>query len=213
VLAVRGRARLVGATGPKTYQQHRGARAPALVAPGQASPGAAGKSRNIAKRARQRSKRSMYRARRSCPSEGERLTRQRAARGLCNRRCRVPAEPLTSAQVSDLLAAAPPRIAALTADLLPAQLRAAPAPDAWSVNDVLAHLRARAPTSGATASRRCSPRTARPCGRSIPRPGSTGRTTPHWHSGPRSTPIPRSAPPSWRSSPPCRPPPGRARRP
>lgn len=61
----------------------------------------------------------------------------------------MPAEPLTSAQVSDLLAAAPPRIAALTADLLPAQLRAAPAPDAWSVDDVLAHLRACADIWGA----------------------------------------------------------------
>jgi hypothetical protein len=39
------------------------------------------------------------------------------------------------------LAAAPPRIAALTAGLSPSQLRTAPSHDAWSANDVLAHLR------------------------------------------------------------------------
>ena len=41
-----------------------------------------------------------------------------------------------------LLAAAPPRLAALAAGLAPAQLRAAAGPDEWSANDVLAHLRA-----------------------------------------------------------------------
>jgi hypothetical protein len=35
-----------------------------------------------------------------------------------------------------------PRLAALTGRLMAAQLRAAPAPGSWSVNDVLAHLRA-----------------------------------------------------------------------
>jgi hypothetical protein len=40
-----------------------------------------------------------------------------------------------------MLAAAPPRITALTADLAPAQLQTAPAPDQWSANEVLAHLR------------------------------------------------------------------------
>jgi len=49
---------------------------------------------------------------------------------------------LTPEQVLALLAAAPPRLAALTADLAPAQLRTAPTPDAWSANAVLAHLRA-----------------------------------------------------------------------
>ena len=44
-------------------------------------------------------------------------------------------------QLLALLAAAPQRIAAATADLSPAQLRAAPAPDEWSANDILAHLR------------------------------------------------------------------------
>ncbi|MDE3231393.1 MAG: DinB family protein, partial [Chloroflexota bacterium] len=34
------------------------------------------------------------------------------------------------------------RLAALTTDLTPAQLRTPPGPDEWSVNDILAHLRA-----------------------------------------------------------------------
>ena len=41
-----------------------------------------------------------------------------------------------------LLAATPPRIAALTAGLVPAQLHTRPNPDEWSANEVLAHLRA-----------------------------------------------------------------------
>jgi hypothetical protein len=41
-----------------------------------------------------------------------------------------------------MLAATPPRIAALTAGLAPAQLQAPPAPGEWSANQVLAHLRA-----------------------------------------------------------------------
>ena len=49
---------------------------------------------------------------------------------------------LTSEQVLTLLAATPPRIAALTAGLAPAQLQTAPDDDGWSANDVLAHLRA-----------------------------------------------------------------------
>lgn len=40
-----------------------------------------------------------------------------------------------------MLAEAPPRIAALTAGVTPAQLRTVPNPDGWSANDVLAHLR------------------------------------------------------------------------
>lgn len=54
----------------------------------------------------------------------------------------MPSRSLTSAQVLTLLAAMPPRIAALTASLIPAQLHTAPTPDGWSANDVLAHLRA-----------------------------------------------------------------------
>ena len=41
-----------------------------------------------------------------------------------------------------MLAATPPRIAALTAGLGPAQLRTAPPEGGWSANEVLAHLRA-----------------------------------------------------------------------
>jgi hypothetical protein len=54
----------------------------------------------------------------------------------------VPDRPLTIEQVLALLAEHPPRIAALTAGLTPAQLHATPGPDEWSANDVLAHLRA-----------------------------------------------------------------------
>jgi hypothetical protein len=48
----------------------------------------------------------------------------------------------TPEQVLTMLAEAAPRIAALTADLAPEQLRATPADGGWSVNEVLAHLRA-----------------------------------------------------------------------
>ena len=51
-------------------------------------------------------------------------------------------QSLTSEQVLALLAATPPRIAALTADLSPAHLQTRPTHDGWSANDVLAHLRA-----------------------------------------------------------------------
>jgi DinB superfamily len=44
-------------------------------------------------------------------------------------------------QVLTLLAESPPRIAALTAGLAPAELRTRPNRDDWSANDVLAHLR------------------------------------------------------------------------
>jgi DinB family protein len=54
----------------------------------------------------------------------------------------MPNSSLTIEQVLALLAATPPRLAALTADLTPAQLRITPTPDAWSANAVLAHLRA-----------------------------------------------------------------------
>jgi hypothetical protein len=50
--------------------------------------------------------------------------------------------PLTIEQVLTALAETPPRVAALTAGLSPAQLRTAPRPDEWSAKDVLAHLRA-----------------------------------------------------------------------
>ncbi|MGH2543939.1 MAG: DinB family protein [Ardenticatenaceae bacterium] len=54
----------------------------------------------------------------------------------------MPGRSLTIEQVLTMLAATPPRIGALTADLVPAQLRIPPNPDEWSANDVLAHLRA-----------------------------------------------------------------------
>ena len=54
----------------------------------------------------------------------------------------MPSRSLTIEQVLTLLAATPPRIAALTAGLAPAQLHTTPNHDGWSANDVLAHLRA-----------------------------------------------------------------------
>lgn len=53
----------------------------------------------------------------------------------------MPQRPLPIEQLLTLLAATPQHLAALTADLAPAQLRAAPAPDEWSANEVLAHVR------------------------------------------------------------------------
>jgi hypothetical protein len=54
----------------------------------------------------------------------------------------MSSKSLTTEQVLTLLADTPSRIAALTTDLTPTQLRAAPNPDEWSANNVLAHLRA-----------------------------------------------------------------------
>ena len=54
----------------------------------------------------------------------------------------MPSRSLTIEQILTLLAETPPRIAALTAKLAPAQLHTAPDPGEWSANDVLAHLRA-----------------------------------------------------------------------
>ena len=54
----------------------------------------------------------------------------------------MPRRSLTIAQVLAVLAATPPRIAALTAGLIPAQLHTTPNHDRWSAHDVLAHLRA-----------------------------------------------------------------------
>jgi len=60
----------------------------------------------------------------------------------------VPSSSLTIEQALSLLPVTPQRIAALTADLTPAQLKTAPNHDEWSANDVLAHLRACADTWG-----------------------------------------------------------------
>ena len=54
----------------------------------------------------------------------------------------MPNRSLTIEQVLTLLAQTPPRLAALTAGLTPAQLQTAPDSDGWSANEVLAHLRA-----------------------------------------------------------------------
>jgi hypothetical protein len=54
----------------------------------------------------------------------------------------VASRSLTTEQILTMLGAAPAHIAELTAGLSPAQLRAAPARDEWSANEVLAHLRA-----------------------------------------------------------------------
>jgi hypothetical protein len=50
--------------------------------------------------------------------------------------------------VLTLLRQTPTRLATLTAGLTAAQLRTAPAPDEWSANEVLAHLRACADVRG-----------------------------------------------------------------
>lgn len=54
----------------------------------------------------------------------------------------VPTRQLTIEEIMAILPETPPRIAAMTERLTPAQLHAAPEPGSWSVNDVLAHLRA-----------------------------------------------------------------------
>jgi len=54
----------------------------------------------------------------------------------------VPSSSPTIEQVLTLLAETPPRIAALTVGLAPAQLHATANHKEWSANDVLAHLRA-----------------------------------------------------------------------
>ena len=52
------------------------------------------------------------------------------------------ARDLTVDEIMAILPETPRRIADLTKGLTPAQLRASPEPGAWSVNDVMAHLRA-----------------------------------------------------------------------
>jgi hypothetical protein len=54
----------------------------------------------------------------------------------------VPGRSLTGEELLTVLADTPPRIAALTVGLAPAQLRTSPTGDEWSANEVLAHLRA-----------------------------------------------------------------------
>jgi hypothetical protein len=54
----------------------------------------------------------------------------------------MPAEPLATEKVLSLLTENPRRIAALTAGLTPAQLHNPAKGGDWSLNDILAHLRA-----------------------------------------------------------------------
>jgi hypothetical protein len=54
----------------------------------------------------------------------------------------VASRDLTVEEIMAILPETPRRIGSLTEGLTAAQLRASPEPDAWSVNDVLAHLRA-----------------------------------------------------------------------
>ncbi|MBV9786865.1 MAG: DinB family protein [Chloroflexi bacterium] len=53
----------------------------------------------------------------------------------------MPDRSLTTEQLLTMLAAAPPRLAALTDGLASAQLHTPPAPGEWSANEVLAHMR------------------------------------------------------------------------
>jgi DinB family protein len=57
-------------------------------------------------------------------------------------------KPLTTERILTMLAETPARIESLTANLSPTQLRTRPAPDEWSGNEVLAHLRACADVRG-----------------------------------------------------------------
>jgi len=54
----------------------------------------------------------------------------------------VPERRLAIEELLTLLAEAPPRLAASTTPLSPAQLRTRPKNEEWSANDVLAHVRA-----------------------------------------------------------------------
>jgi len=54
----------------------------------------------------------------------------------------VAGRELTIEQVLTILAGSPARLAELTSGLTPVELKTRPAPDEWSANDVLAHLRA-----------------------------------------------------------------------
>jgi hypothetical protein len=60
----------------------------------------------------------------------------------------MPERSLPIEQLLIILAEQPERLAALTADLTPEALRAAPRPGAWSQVDILAHMRACADVAG-----------------------------------------------------------------
>lgn len=63
------------------------------------------------------------------------------------------AETMTVQEVLDQLRSTPLRLRELTAGVLPEVLRTSPGPDAWSANDVLAHLRACSDRWGEAATR------------------------------------------------------------
>lgn len=63
----------------------------------------------------------------------------------------MPRTLFTSEQVLSVLTTTPQHLAALTAELTPAQLRLEPSPGEWSANDVLTHLRACADMWGGAA--------------------------------------------------------------
>lgn len=54
----------------------------------------------------------------------------------------MPGRELPIDEIMAILPETPRRIATVTDGLTPTELRASPDPDAWSINDVLAHLRA-----------------------------------------------------------------------
>ena len=54
----------------------------------------------------------------------------------------MPNKYLPIDQILTILKGTPPRLAELTAGLTPSQLQTAPNADAWSINDIFAHLRA-----------------------------------------------------------------------
>ncbi len=58
-------------------------------------------------------------------------------------------DPLSLSEILALLRENPAQLAGLTAGLIPDQLRTSPEPDAWSLTDILAHLRACADAWGA----------------------------------------------------------------
>jgi hypothetical protein len=54
----------------------------------------------------------------------------------------MPKAPLPTTEILALLRENPARMAGITADLSPAQLRTPPEPEVWSITGILAHLRA-----------------------------------------------------------------------
>jgi hypothetical protein len=61
----------------------------------------------------------------------------------------MPSAPLPPPEILTLLRGNPGQIASLTAGVTPARLRTPPEPEAWSLTDILAHLRACADVWGA----------------------------------------------------------------